>query len=92
MLRAWYDALNAWVQFDVWVMPYSWLGIGFGSSMQGSDIAWWSANGTSSLMTDMYSADEAILTTDPINTYTTKFSVLSDGTVNFKSTRLLDPG
>jgi hypothetical protein len=60
--------------------------------MVDTDIAWWSAKGTSSEMEDLYSRDEVTPIIDTVNTYNTTFEVLNDGSVNFKSTRKLDTG
>jgi hypothetical protein len=60
--------------------------------MVDTDIAWWSAKGTSSEMEDLYARDEVTPIIDTVNTYNTTFEVLNDGSVNFKSTRKLDTG
>lgn len=89
ILTAWYDKVNDWVEFDVWVKPSTWIAIGFGTSMTETDVAFFSSNGT---MLDMYATGHAQPQTDIESAYTNKFSILADGTVNFRSYRKLDPG
>ena len=68
-------------------MPGSWIAIGYGTTMLNTDMAFWNANGTSSMMLDMYSTGHGVPTTDLLNNYITNMTVLANGTVAYKSTR-----
>jgi hypothetical protein len=47
------------VQYQVLLMPNSWLGIGYGSSMTNTDMSVWESNGASSIQNDCYSTTNA---------------------------------
>jgi hypothetical protein len=79
------------VQYDVIVMPNSYIAIGYGNSMTNTDMCYWGANGASSLQEDLYSTSESFPSIDAVNAYTTTFEVLTDGSVHFTSLRALSP-
>jgi hypothetical protein len=90
-LYAVYDSTNNVVIYNVVVMPGTYLAIGYGTSMTNTDMAFWGANGASSVMYDMYSTGHTKPAIDTVNSYTTTFNVLANGSVAFTSTRALDP-
>lgn len=57
-LYASYDSTNSQVIFNAIVMPNTYLAIGYGTSMVQTDMAFWGANSTASVMYDMYSTSK----------------------------------
>jgi hypothetical protein len=90
-LYASYISASSLIQYNVVVMPNTYLAIGYGTSMTNTDMAFWGANGTASVMYDMYSTGNKSPSIDSVNSYNTTFDVLANEAVVFTSTRPLDP-
>ena len=75
------------------VLPSTWIGIGYGSSMTNTDEVIWAAGADVSLSTvyDTYSTTDARPAEDSTNLYTTATPVLTNGFIVFTSTRPLTP-
>jgi len=87
-----YDSATNSVVYDVCVNANTYLSIGYGSSMTNTDMVYWGANGASSQVLDLWSTGHSTPSTDNPSAYTSTFTVNSDGSVQFKSTRPLNPG
>jgi len=90
-LNATYDNCLGVVVFDVCVHNNMYLGIGFGESMENTDMVYWGANGDNSMVLDLYSTQNAMPTVDSVNVYNTTQVQNYDGSMTFKSLRALNP-
>jgi len=76
----------------VYVRANSYFAIGYGHNMFNTDMVFWGANNTDSQQLDLFSTGHYEPSIDPINVYNTTYIVNADGSVNFTSIRLLNPG
>jgi len=90
-LYASYNSATSTVQYNAIVMPNTYLAIGYGTTMENTDMAFWGANGADSVMYDMYATGNKLPSIDTVNSYTTTTQVLANGSVLFTSTRVLEP-
>lgn len=92
-LNVTYDATLDAVVFDVLLKDKSYVALGFGKSLQNTDMVYWGANGDDSQQLDMFAeSHETLPLIDAANNFETTFEVKDDKSVHFKSIRSLNPG